>query len=244
MTVKSGLISCVAVCNLMMAAQVLAECAKPVLSDKFGFAVCKDWPASPDLTLTATSEHEPNPAFESSGPDGIYDLSLAVVSSSDSKPLASFHQASAFVSDAIAIEDLQLDTARYMLTPDLRAFGVRTTFKGSSRVNPLNETLLSLYVKEGDALRSVMDRLITYEFSGEWDGNCAGERYETLRTVEMTKTSSHGYADLIVKSVTTDLIGVGEAEACELKSTTHKPVLTTLRYDGNTYVLPQGLKGL
>lgn len=244
MTLKSGLMGSLAACSLIMMTQVFAACASPPLSDEFGFSVCKDWPAYPGLTLTATSQHEANPSFESSGRDGIYDLSLAVVSGSELKPLASFHQASAFVSDAFGIEDLQLDTARYTLTPELRAFGVRIRFGGSSRANPMAETWLSLYVKEGNQLRPVLDRLITEAESGEWDTNCAGERYNTVRTVEIGKTSSHGFADLIVKSVATRIIGKGEGEACESRSITAKPVLTTLRYNGKAYVLPKGFKGV
>ncbi len=243
MTLTSGWMGCVALCGVLMTTQAFADCEKPFLAGDYGYSVCKEWPAYPGLTITALSQFESGPLASDYGPEGKYDLNLAVVSAGDSKPLATYHKASAFESDAIQFEDLQLDTARYKLTPDLRAFGIRVTFNGSSRVNPVNEKLLSLYVKEGDRLRPALDKLITYEYGGEWDGNCAGERYQHTRTLEIGKTSSHGYADLIVKTVTTSMIGKGEGEACESKSTTAKPVLTTLRYDGKSYVLPQGFKG-
>ncbi|WP_223259088.1 hypothetical protein [Pseudomonas moraviensis] len=70
------------------------------------------------------------------------------------------------------------------------------------------------------------------------------QRSETVRTLEMGKTGAHGYADIIVRSVTTGLAGEGPPDSCELKTTHEKPVLTTLRYDGKTYVLPQGFKGM
>ncbi|VVO87475.1 hypothetical protein PS858_02119 [Pseudomonas fluorescens] len=244
MTLKSGWMSCVALCGLVMTTQAFADCAKPFLAGDFGYSVCKDWPAYPGLTITALSQFESGYSASDDGPQGKYDLNLAIVSAGDSKPLATYHKAAAFESDAIAYEDLQLDTARYKLTPDLRAFGVRVTFNGSSRVNPVSETLLSLYVKEGGQLRPVLDKLITYEYGGEWDGNCAGELYQHTRTLEIGNTRSHGYADLIVKTVSTRENGKGEGEACESKTITEKPVLTTLRYDGKSYVLPQGFKGL
>lgn len=243
MTLKSGLMSCAALCAVVMTTPVFAACEKPFLAGDFGYSVCKDWPAYPGLAITALSQFESGPSASDYGPEGKYDLDLAVFSAGESKPLAMYHKASAFESDAIEFEDLQLDTARYQLTPDLRAFGVRATFNGSSRVNPVNEKLLSLYVREGDTLRPVLDKLITYEYGGEWDGTCAGELYQHTRTLEIGKTSSHGYADLIVKTVTTSEVGKGEGDACESSSTTAKPVLTTLRYDGSTYVLPQGFKG-
>lgn len=243
MTLKSGWIGSAALCGLMMTAQAFADCEKPPFYGDFGYSVCKDWPAYPGLTITALSQFESGYSASDSGPDGKYDFNLAVVSSNDSQPLATYRQRSAFESNGFALQDLQIDTARYKLTPDLRAFGVVVTFKASSRINPLNEVWLSLYVKEGDKLRPVMDRLVTYQYSGEWDGNCAGERNETTRTLAIGTTRSHGYADLIIKSVSTDTVGKGEGEACVSKSITSKPELTTLRYDGKTYVFPDGFKG-
>lgn len=243
MTLMSGWKRGAALCGLLLTSQVFADCEKPFLGGDFGYSVCKEWPAYPGLTITALSQFESGPAASDYGPEGKYDLRLTVVSAGDSKPLATYHKSSAFESDAIEFQDLQLDTARYKLTPELRAFGVQVTFNGSSRVNPVNEKLLSLYVKEGDRLRPVLDRFITYEYGGEWDGDCAGELYQHARTLEIGKASSHGYADLIVKTVTTSMVGKGEGETCESKSITAKPVLTTLRYDGKSYVLPQGFKG-
>ncbi|WP_445179445.1 hypothetical protein [Pseudomonas sp. McL0111] len=243
MTVKSGVMGCAALLGVLMAGQVLAACERPAVVKVMDFSVCKDWPAFPGLTLTAVANFSPDPMYGESDRVGTYDLGLSVLSTDSPEPLATYRLPSAYMSDAIAVDDLQLDTARYKLTPELQAFGVRVRFRGSSRVNPVDETLLSLYVKEGSTLRPVMDRFVVYQFGGEWDGGCAGERYETIRTVELAKTRSHGYADLIVKSVSTSLVGEGEPQSCDVKSTTDKPVLTTLRYDGKAYVLPEGFKG-
>ncbi|WP_085710203.1 MULTISPECIES: hypothetical protein [unclassified Pseudomonas] len=242
MTVKSGVVGCLAICGALMAGQVWADCVPVPVVNQRDFSVCKDWPAYPGLTLNAVSKFEPDPEYGKTGNVGSYDLGLSVTTD-ESNSIASYHLPAAFMSDAIALESVEFDTARYKLTPELRAFGVRVRFKGSSRVNPLDQVLLSLYVKEGDKLRPVLDRLVMYDYGGEWDGGCAGERYYTERTIEIGKTSSHGYVDLIVKSVSTSLVGEGPPETCELKTTADKPVLTTLRYDGKSYVLPQGYKG-
>nr|WP_065257667.1 hypothetical protein [Pseudomonas bananamidigenes] len=227
-----------------MAGAVLADCVPAPVTNERDFSVCKDWPAYPGLTLNAVSKFEPDPVYGKSGDVGSYDLALSVVSGGGSEPLASYYKPSAFLSDAFALESVEFDTARYKLTPEIRAFGVRVAFKGSSRVNPMDETSLSLYVREGDTLRPVLDRLVVYGYNGEWDGNCAGERASTQRTIEIGKTSSHGYADLIVKSVTTGTVGKGDPGTCNEKTTTGKPVLTTLHYDGKSYVLPKGFKAI
>ena len=244
MTVKSGVVVGLALCGALMAGQVLADCVPEPVTGARDFSVCKAWPAYPGLTLKAVSKFEPDPVYGKTGDVGSYDLSLSVVSVEDSEPLATYHKPSAFQSDAFALDSVEFDTARYKLTPEIRAFGVRVVFKGSSRVNPMDEASLSLYVKEGDTLRPVLDRLVVYGYNGEWDGNCAGERASTLRTIEIGKTSSHGYADLIVKSVTTGIVGKGDPDTCDEKTTTSKPVLTTLRYDGKSYVLPKGFKAI
>nr|WP_323164008.1 hypothetical protein [Pseudomonas atacamensis] len=142
---KSTWISAAALCGWLMAGQAWADCTPPALSGEADFSLCKDWPAYPQLTITALSTFVPDPVYGHDGSVGSYDLDLAVTAGSP-KSLATYHQPSAFLSDAIALESLELDTARYKLTPDLRAFGVRAHFKGSSRVNPLDEILLSLYV--------------------------------------------------------------------------------------------------
>ena len=244
MTVTSGVVGWVALCGAMMAGQVLADCVPEAVTGARDFSVCKAWPAFPGLTLKAVSRFEPDPVYGKTGDVGSYGLALSVVSVEDPEPLATYYKPSAFQSDAFALESLEFDTARYRLTPEIRAFGVRVVFKGSSRVNPMDETSLSLYVKEGDTLRPVLDRLVVYRYNGEWDGNCAGERASTLRTIEIGKTRSHGYADLIVKSVITGTVGKGDPDTCDEKTTTGKPVLTTLRYDGKSYVLPKGFKAI
>lgn len=244
MTVKSGVMGCLALCGALLAGPVWADCVPEPVANQRDFSVCKDWPAYPGLTLNAVSKFEPDPVYGKTGDVGSYDLALSVVSVEVSEPLATYYKPSAFLSDAFALESVEFDTARYKLTPEIRAFGVRVVFKGSSRVNPMDETSLSLYVKEGDALRPVLDRLVMYRYNGEWDGNCAGERSSTLRTIEIGKTSSHGYADLIVKSVTTEVVGKGDPDTCEEKTTTGKPVLTTLHYDGKSYVLPKGFQAI
>lgn len=240
MTVKSGLIGCVALCGWLMAGQVFAECTPAPVAGEDDVSVCKDWPAYPGLTLSAKTRFVRGTANAL----GAHDLDLSVLQDGQANSLATYHQAAAFVMDGVHLRELALDTARYKLTPDLRAFGVRARLTNGSRLNPRDESQLTLYVREGTKLRPVLRQLLVYEYGGEWDDNCAGERFEISRTVEIAKTSSHGYADLIVKTQQTDTTSVGDENACEDKSNVYKPVLTTLHYDGKTYVLPPGFKGL
>ncbi|MFJ2479991.1 hypothetical protein ACIOWE_06930 [Pseudomonas sp. NPDC087598] len=236
---KSGLIRCVALGGWLMAGQVFADCTPPAVEGE-DMSACKDWPAYPGLTISAATR------FQRGTVEALatHDLDLSVLKEGQPNPIAAYQQPAAFVMDGVRLSELKIDTARYKLTPDLRAFGLRATLTNGSRLNPLEEHQLSLYVRDGETLRPVLRQLVVYEYGGEWDDNCAGERFEISRTVDIAKTSSHGYADLIVKTQETGTTNVVEGDTCEDKISVSKPVLTTLRYDGKTYVLPPGFKGL
>nr|WP_090282177.1 hypothetical protein [Pseudomonas granadensis] len=243
MTMKSMWISAAAFGGWLMAGQAWSDCTPPAVSGDADFSVCKDWPAHPGQSISAKATFE-RAAGPDGGTSGFYDLDLSIAQDVQAGPIATFHQDSAFESNGVALHELTLDTARYSVAPDIRAFGVRSRFTNSSRLNPLDETQLTLYVREGETLRPVLQQLLVYQYGGEWDGNCEGERSEITRTVEIAKTSSHGYADLIVRTRETGTSSVGKGDACKDKITESKPVSTTLRYDGKSYVVPQGLKGL
>ncbi|NBF04469.1 hypothetical protein GV819_19495 [Pseudomonas sp. Fl5BN2] len=230
---------------LLGTASALGQCLPPPRNaDVPGFSLCKDWPAFADQSISLLSELTPDSGSPVAFAEGTYNLQLAVLNRTTGQTLASYQQARAFVSDAFRLESVTLDTGRFQLAPQVRAFGVRASFQGSSRVNPLNEVWLSLYVREGSQLRPVMEKFLAYSYSGEWDGQCAGERSETTRTLDIAKTRSHGYADLIVRSVSIDTRSEGQGEQCQSRSVTAKPVFTTLHYDGQRYVLPNGFSGI
>lgn len=218
MTLKSAGIACAALYAGLMAGQALAECTPSAVSGDLDFAVCKDWPAYPGQSISAkaTFERAVGSDVETSG---FYDFDLSVVQDGQAGPIATLHQDSAFESNGVALYALTLDTARYAVAPEVRAFGVRTRFTNSSRLNPLDETQLTLYIREGETLRPVLQQLLVYQYGGEWDGDCEGERSEITRTVEIAKTSSHGYADLIVRTRETGTSSVGKGDACKDKIT-------------------------
>ncbi len=239
MTVKFGRIGGAAVYAWLIVGQAFADCMPPTVAGQQDFSVCKDWPAFSGLILSAEAR------FKHGGAQALdtYDVDVAVLQGVQPDPVATYHQAAAIKLDGVSLQELTLDTARYKLTPELRAFGVRTTLSNGSRLIPLRESQLSLYVREGAKLRPVLSQLVVYRYGGEWDGECTGERYETSRTLVIAKTSSHGYADLIVKTQETGTSNIVKGDDCEDKITVYDPVLTTLRYDGNSYVLPKGFKG-
>lgn len=206
------------------------------------FTICKVWPAYDGQTIVATSTFKPD-SVDANNDGGNVDLELSVIHSTGSKPLATYRKTDAYYSDAVAYDGLVIDTARYKLTPDDRAFGIRSSFGHHSSVSPYNKTELALYIKEGETLRPVLEALVISTSRGEWDGNCAGQGEETLRTVDIGKTMHNGFADLVITSTVTMTENFVVGDECQGTSKKMKPTRVTLSYDGKHYVVPEALRG-
>ena len=242
MTTTRKLLSSIAVLGLIIAAgQAQAGCEEAPFGERT-FTICKVWPAYDDQSIVATSTFKPD-SGDANNNGGNVDLELSLIHSSSSKRLASYHKKDAYYSDAVAYEGLSIDTARYKLTTDSRAFGIRSSFEHSSSVNPFHKTELALYLKEGDALRPVLEGLVISTSRGEWDGNCAGEGERTQRTVDIGNTTHNGFADLVVSSTVTVTKSFLVGDECKDTSRKLKTTRVTLNYDGKQYVVPEALRG-
>jgi len=203
------------------------------------FASCKVWPANPALTLVAL----PLPQKGGTDDDKVYDVDVLVTDSQTGKIVAHRFETSALVSDAVRLRSISLDTAPWRLTPQVLAFGVRTDFEGSSRVNPFSQSALSLYVMDGAKLRKVVDKLATQTGGGEWDGNCAGSFADTSRSISVGPAGKDGYAKLIVSEKTLTTTNKPTRNDCASKESTSKRPNITLEYDGERYPVPKTLSG-
>lgn len=217
------------------------------------FNTCKAWPDDKSKSIVALSylQKPPVDAGQDTSNDdygtddtmGDYDLDVMIVNSATRKPLARLLQKAAITSDAWRFGGITIDTARYRLAPGVRAFGVRTSHSGSSRANPASDTTLYLYVQQQGTLRQVITGLVTSSTHGEWDTSCNGEFEQTERTIEIGKTVSHGFADLLVRTVTTGSRNSAENDECVETATAPVVTVDTLRYDGKTYVIPERMRG-
>lgn len=203
----------------------------PDLAFAAQYSVCKPSPVDPNRTLAAL-------AFVERGDEYDATYGLEVLTAVGSRIEQHVYESAAIESDAVRFEGLSLDTARYNLTPTLRAFGVRASYNGSSRVNPFSSTTLNLYVLDGAKPRKVLDKLEVQSSSGEWDGNCAGEFSDTTSSLAIDKTLSHGYAVLAVTEKTVGSRSFEKNDDCT--SSDSKPVVKKypMTYNGTRYVLP------
>lgn len=201
-------------------------------------AVCKVWPANEALTIAAL----PLPQKGNSDDEGNDDLEVLVADTASGTVIAHQFQKSAIAYDAVRFSGLALDTARYQITPQNRAFGVRVMHEGSSRVNPFAQTALSLYVIDGQSLRTVLDRLTVEDSGGEWDGNCAGTFNHTTRTLGIGPAGKDGYATLRVTEQSVQTINTPTKNDCANKDQPAKRVSITLEYRNGQYGVPKAMQ--
>lgn len=202
-----------------------------------GYAACKVWPANPAQTLAVL----PLPQKGGSADQTVYDVEVLVADSKTGAVIAHSFEPSAIQSDAVGLQGIALDTARWQLTPRQLAFGVSKRYENSSRVSSFEATTLSLYVIDGDKLRRVLGNLTTRQGNGDWDGDCAGQFSDTARAISIGPVGRGGYAALHVSEKTVDKIQTLAGEQCAGKDQAAKRANFTLEYDGVRYGVPAAL---
>lgn len=207
------------------------------------FSACKTWPAFPDWQIAANATFQQGSEFTPSSKvgEGLYDLDIALLDAKVNTPVAKTYEAGAIESDAVAFEDLVIDTARYQLASNVRAFGIRILNKHRSGVTPFEEGALTLYTKEGGNLRAILRELVVYKYSAERFDDCESTHSETNRTVAIGKTQSHGFNDLVVTTVNTFNQDVLVKGKCKQERSTER-TQETIHYDGHRYVVPDTLR--
>ena len=218
--------------------QILKNAYAPQPQVSVEEAICKVWPAQPDLTLVAVSL----PRVEHDG-YGETDLELLIADSSSSHVKARKLMAGALDWDAFHVSSIAFDTAPYRVSQGQLAFGVRISRRGSSRVNPFSVQSLDMYLVEEDTLRPILRDLVMEESSGEWDSNCAGAWVDKTRTLALAEQPGrNGYRDLIVREKNAFTRSEARGSGCETVEENVQQQRYRLSYDGQNYVVPKELR--
>lgn len=226
---------------LLLASQSHAQCQEPALPPgTLGYAACKDWPAQAGVQIRALASAPDNATGDAQAE--MFDLLVTLVDTGSQQVKASYTQQQAISSDAVAFDGLAVDTARYQVGEGVRAFGIRSHFSHESMYNPFASENLSLFVVQGQALRPLLSDLNVYQYGGESEGRCQGQFSTRKRTLAMATTRSHGFADLIVKTTLVKRQATQRGEQCLEQNSPPQVSQVTLRYDGQRYVVPQGLR--
>lgn len=204
---------------------------------------CKPIPNAPGTTIIAFAALTLESGTETDSDMGEYDLDVLIVATDTGAVLSRLLVEKAYTSDAWQLSSINIDTARYLLAPGIRAFGVRVDHSGSSRVSPAGESVLSLFVERGAKLQRVLADLPVASSNGDWDGNCAGQFSDVERRIGLASSRSNGLADLVVTTLTSRRWTRMKKDEC-VDDKTHKSLQRALlRFDGKNYVIPRELHG-
>ena len=207
---------------------------------KSGFSDCKVHPVDSSKTIVAFARIQ---GTNSSDSTDLYNLDVLLVDTKSGKILQHFFQEGAFESDSVAFSGITIDTARYKLAPEVRAFGIRADFKSNSHSYSINYQTLNLYVSKDQKLKQVLADLTmdmdSNSFSSDND-YCPTTINETKRTLAIAKTTRHGYADLLLQEEITEDDRKIVRNVC-VTTTTKTTKQYTLHFNGDVYVLPDKL---
>ena len=145
-----------------------------------------------------------------------------------------FYEENTWISDAMRINEISIDTAPYLINADKRAFGIRVHYYVGSKPNPYSQDLLSLFIPEAKTLKKILNEYMVYSYSGEWDMFCTGEFIENNKILIVSKEQTNDFYNLIVKDKVIYLNKMEEGEDCVDKETT-ETITTVLKFDGNQY---------
>ncbi|MCL2022109.1 MAG: multidrug ABC transporter ATPase [Betaproteobacteria bacterium] len=140
----------------------------------------------------------------------------------------------------IAFGGYRIDTARYILSRDVRAFGVlfhshargaRCPEGGDGESMTSGGTYLTLWIRESEHLRAIFNTSLYHWTS--LDGHVCRDDVRIIgariTTIGVERTSSNGFADLsITVRVTQEDYSLGEI-------TDKRTVRKVLKYDGQSY---------
>jgi hypothetical protein len=210
-------------------------------------AACKIWPAFPGRSIVVL----PMPREITDRGAKVFDLEILMIQRPDNgnterdTVIGRLMQPEALDEDATtSIQDIRIDTARYVLAPEARAFGLRVRYRGTSGPgSPLASETVRLYVQHGKQLRQVLQEVELDHDNGGWDATCTGH-FDKLRSMlSIGKGASSGFADLqLSRTLVQSRAQQEEDQGCIEKTLPARFNTVTLRYDGERYRVPKSLQ--
>lgn len=219
-------------------------------------AACRAWSAHPGRSIVVL------PLRKLDGPPGqrVMDLAVLVVQRPDNgnserdTVIGHLYQPEGLRESGPALQELRIDTARYLLAPEVRAFGLRARYRSDSVAAPFAGETLRLYLHDGarkgqrqgqpdPPLREVLAETEIERESGRWDLQCAG-RFERLRTrVTLEPVAGQRWADLLLARTLTPRQTQYQADGqCASREGAPRRTPLRLRFDGQRYPVEAALQ--
>jgi hypothetical protein len=168
-----------------------------------------------------------------------YDLDVVLMNVATGAIVAHGHQSAVIESDAIRYEGISIDTARYVLAPGKRAFGIRTGHSSHCYQCVYGFTQMTLFLQDGKRIAPILDLQVAEttqvdETSDASTAACPDGVSNTDTTLTVGTGRSHGLADL--RLTTTDQAEKFDSEAGTSTACGRKKVTSEIaHFDGHVY---------
>ncbi len=143
-------------------------------------------------------------------------------------------------SDAMRFNELKIDTGLYYLNRNTRAFGIRYSYYGSSRINPFNSEFINLYYIKNNQIEEVLNDFNLNSFNGETNGDCANGSYYSSKSVFIISDKlTTKFNDITVKTKFKDYTLDEDCEKEIIKKESTKNSVLKFDEKQHKYVLKQ-----
>jgi len=146
------------------------------------------------------------------------------------------YKTNGWVSDAVRLAEIKIDTAPYIVSENKRAFGIRIYYYNNSKPNPYSKETISLFLKSENSLKNVLPNYDVMNYGGEWDTNCDGEFIGVKSILIVSKEKTNDHFNILVKSKITETKNYEDKNGeCDAKETVTNKTLV-LNFNGEAYV--------
>lgn len=128
----------------------------------------KQLPDNPKLSLVAVTK------YVGKQEEGGFDceLILVLIETNSQKIIYKYVDKTKFSSDAIRLSSVTLDMANYSVSKNLKAFGVRSSYEGSSRANSYSNENMMLFIIQENKIHKILPDFEMSAFHGEYNMDC------------------------------------------------------------------------
>lgn len=163
---------------------------------------------------------------------------LYLYNSKTEKILYKLEEKGKYISDAIELKPVVIDSAFYDINTKEIAFGVKVAYNGSSRAFPYYSENIFLYSVNKRKIKAIADGIEIHEFRAEWDMNCSLEGEETNSMLLLDTKMTNGYYNFKLNTTVTILKTtppLNENDDCIEENTTLAPVTQVLTFKNGKY---------
>ena len=198
---------------------------------------CKAHPAIEHASIVAIASeqlHIPNAGDEN------FNLDISLVDTKSEEVLAHrLYEAKIQNGGGPKLTSIEIDTARYFVSPNSRAFGIRASFYMGFTSNQE----LSLFLFHDKDVVNILSGAEMQIFFTNRGASCAQQTREAARILVIDKKLTNGFYDLLVKEQLTDSEErIDQMGECKLVPINKETEQYRLQYDGTQYVIPNEMR--